>query len=60
MEALRAVEKAGVTVVYPDKSPFQKAVMPLYESLADSELGLWAERIRALPSASVPRKSTSP
>ncbi len=48
-EALRAVQEAGVTVVYPDKSPFQEAVRPLYESLAGSELGAWAERIRGLP-----------
>lgn len=48
-EALRAVQEAGVTVVHPDKRPFQEAVMPLYESLAGSELGMWAERIRGLP-----------
>lgn len=47
-EALEAVEQAGVTVIYPDKTPFQEAVLPLYGTLGDSELGSWAERIRAL------------
>lgn len=46
--ALEAVQQAGVTVVYPDKTPFQDAVLPLYDTLDDSELGSWAERIRAL------------
>ena len=46
--ALEAVEEAGVTVVWPDKRPFQEAVLPLYETLEGTELGEWAERIRAL------------
>lgn len=47
-DALLAVEEAGVTVVRPDKQPFQEAVLPLYDTLEDTELGRWAARIRAL------------
>ena len=47
-EALNAVEAAGVTVVRPDKGPFQAAVTPLYDALRDTELGVWADRIRSL------------
>ena len=46
-EALRAVAEDGVTVVRPDKRPFQEAVLPLYESLEGSELGQWANQIRS-------------
>lgn len=31
-EALREVQKAGVTVSYPDKTPFREAVRSMYES----------------------------
>ncbi len=48
--ALRTVEEAGVTVVRPDKTPFQEAVRPLYESIRGTELGAWVERIHALSS----------
>ena len=48
VEALDAVQQAGVTVIRPDKGPFQAAVLPLYDTLEDSDLGQWAERIRAL------------
>ena len=47
-KALQAVQEAGVTVVRPDKRPFQEAVLPLYDRLDDSGLGMWAARIRAL------------
>lgn len=47
-EALRAVQEAGVTVLYPDKEPFRAAVEPLYQQLGDTELGRLAERIRNL------------
>ena len=47
-QALEAVQEAGVTVVRPDKQPFQEAVMPLYDTLEDSYLGEWAARIRAI------------
>ncbi len=49
--ALEALEEAGVTVVRPDKRPFQEAVQPLYDALADDALGRWAARIRALRAA---------
>ena len=48
VQSLEAVTQAGVTVIYPDKRPFQEAVLPLYSSLEDSYLGQWADRIRAL------------
>ena len=44
--ALQAVEEAGVVVILPDKTLFQEAVLPLYESLSGTELGAWANRIR--------------
>jgi len=34
-EALRVVQEAGVTVLYPDKAPFIEKVEPLYESYRD-------------------------
>ena len=46
--ALEAVQQAGVTIIRPDKRPFQEAVRPLYGTLEGSYLGEWAERIRAL------------
>ncbi|QXD14099.1 TRAP transporter substrate-binding protein [Rhodocaloribacter litoris] len=49
--ALAAVEEAGITVIQPDKTPFRQAVAPLYEDLKGTELGRWAERIRALATA---------
>ncbi|MCB0271349.1 MAG: hypothetical protein KDH95_24565, partial [Calditrichaeota bacterium] len=47
--ALERVREAGVTIVRPDKTPFREAVQPIYDDLAGSELGMWAERIRSLP-----------
>ncbi len=52
--ALRAVEEAGVTVVRPDKDPFQEAVRPLYESIRGTALGAWVERIHALSPPEAP------
>ena len=46
--ALEAVEADGVTVIVPDKAPFQEAVQPLYESIDGTELGDLAARIKAL------------
>ena len=34
-ESLAAVEKAGVTVIYPDKKPFAEKVKPMYEMFRD-------------------------
>jgi tripartite ATP-independent transporter DctP family solute receptor len=35
--SLEAVEKAGVTIIYPDKEPFVQAVQPLFESYKNNE-----------------------
>ena len=52
--ALAAVEAAGITVIRPDKAPFREAVAPLYDDLAGTMLGTWAERIRALSATPEP------
>ena len=36
-EALEEVEKAGVQITYPDKTPFVEQVQPLYESFKENE-----------------------
>lgn len=36
-EALQEVEKAGVTIVYPDKSAFTEKVKPIYEDLKSNK-----------------------
>ena len=36
--ALREVQKAGVTVLYPDKTPFRDAVKSMHESYRDTEI----------------------
>ncbi len=48
-EALRAVQEAGVDVVYPDKTPFAEKVAPIYESYrAEPEIYALIQRIRAV------------
>ncbi len=48
-EALRAVQEAGVEVIYPDKTPFAEKVAPIYESYrADSTIYNLIQRIRAV------------
>ena len=47
-EALKAVEDAGVKVIRPDKTAFQEIVGPIYDDLSGSELGTWADKIKAL------------
>lgn len=37
-EALRAVQEAGVEIIYPDKTPFQEAVKPMHESYAGTPM----------------------
>lgn len=37
-EALRAVQEAGVEIIYPDKKPFQEAVKPMHESYAGTPM----------------------
>lgn len=36
-EALEEVEKAGVTIIYPDKTPFAEEVKPMYELYKNDE-----------------------
>lgn len=46
-EALRAVQEAGVEVLYPDKAPFAELVAPIYESYRDDpEIYDLIQRIR--------------
>jgi tripartite ATP-independent transporter DctP family solute receptor len=47
-ESLREMEKAGVTITYPDQTPFREAVESLYESfkLTQPEMYEVVERIR--------------
>lgn len=47
-DALKAIQEAGVEIVWPDKSPFRDAVDDVYEELEGTELGRWASRIRAV------------
>ncbi|MBN2020204.1 MAG: TRAP transporter substrate-binding protein [Sedimentisphaerales bacterium] len=44
-ECLEIVEKAGVTVTYPDKSPFREATKTIWKEFEDTEIGEIAERI---------------
>ncbi|UCG27603.1 MAG: TRAP transporter substrate-binding protein [Bacteroidales bacterium] len=47
-EALREVEKAGVTIYYPDKQPFARKVEEMYKEYeTDQELYSYIKRIRA-------------
>jgi tripartite ATP-independent transporter DctP family solute receptor len=45
-EALREVEKAGVTIHRPDQAAFQKAMAPMYAAVAGTPVGRLATRIR--------------
>lgn len=47
IEAMKMLEKAGVTIHHPDKAAFAKAVEPLYAKLGP-ELKIWVEKIRAV------------
>ena len=38
-EALSAVEAAGVEIIYPDKAPFQAAVVDMKASYEGTEIG---------------------
>lgn len=48
-ESMRAVQEAGVEIIYPDKEPFRQALQPMYENIEqnDPELQKWVERIRS-------------
>ena len=47
-EALAAVQAAGVEVIYPDKAPFQDAVVAMKESYAGTEVADLLKRIEAV------------
>ena len=47
-EALAAVQAAGVEVIYPDKAPFQQAVVAMKESYAGTEVADLLKRIEAV------------
>jgi tripartite ATP-independent transporter DctP family solute receptor len=47
-EALAAVRKAGVTVTYPDKAPFMKAVAAMKASYDGTEVGRYLRAIEAV------------
>ncbi len=44
-ENLEAVEKAGVTIIHPDKEPFRQAVQPMLKQYEGTDIGKLAERI---------------
>lgn len=48
-DALAAVQKAGVTVITPDKTPFMDAVKPLHQQLQGTAIGELMAQIKALP-----------
>ena len=45
-DALKAVEKAGVTIHRPDKAAFEKATAPMYAAVEGTRVGELAKRIR--------------
>ena len=45
-EALREVQKAGVTIYNPDKAAFAAAMAPMYERVEGTRVGELARRIR--------------
>lgn len=45
-EALREVEKAGVTIYRPDQAAFQEAMSPMYAAVDGTPVGRLATRIR--------------
>ncbi|MFQ5805110.1 MAG: TRAP transporter substrate-binding protein [Phycisphaerae bacterium] len=47
-EALAEVERAGVTIIRPDKRPFREAVRSLWAQFEGTPLGKLAERIQAV------------
>ena len=47
-EALAAVQEAGVTVTYPDKQPFMKAVEEMKASYDGTEVGRLLAAIEAV------------
>ncbi|XPF93359.1 TRAP transporter substrate-binding protein [Colwellia sp. RE-S-Sl-9] len=47
-DALAEVKKAGVSVIYPDKAPFIKAVSHLHAQYNNTVVGQYLQRIRTL------------
>jgi tripartite ATP-independent transporter DctP family solute receptor len=45
-EALREVQKAGVTIYHPDKAAFAAAMAPMYKQIEGTPVGELARRIR--------------
>jgi tripartite ATP-independent transporter DctP family solute receptor len=43
--SLEKVEAAGVTIIRPDKEPFQRAVQPIWKKYEDTELGVLIKQI---------------
>jgi tripartite ATP-independent transporter DctP family solute receptor len=44
--SLEKVQEAGVTIIRPDKKPFQEAVGPMWDKYKDTELGELIEKIQ--------------
>lgn len=47
-ENLEAVEKAGVTIIRPDKKPFRDAALSMWEEFEGTQIGRLANRIKAV------------
>ena len=47
-EALEEVEKLGVEVYQPDKTPFMEKVAPMYDDYEGTEIGALVQQIRDL------------
>lgn len=47
-ESMEEVQKAGVEVIYPDKTPFRERLQPIYDEFQEEhpDLYKWVERIR--------------
>jgi tripartite ATP-independent transporter DctP family solute receptor len=52
-DALEKVKAHGVQVIYPDKTPFVKAVQPLHDQLKGTALGDLLQKIKEMPVATV-------
>lgn len=47
-ESLKAVQEAGVEIIYPDKQPFVEAVQSVWRRFEGTEIGELAQEIRAV------------
>ena len=48
-ETMTVLEEAGVEIIHPDKSLFQKAVASLHAGFEGTEAGRWMQRVLELP-----------